>query len=122
MSTPQPQLQGPLAHCLPRLHLDSVPFHISSSGDADSSLGSHLHESRNQDQLQKTKLLNCSYLSAQRRCWVIAQCAPVFLHRLSLVKANRGYSSLRGIGFSLWWLSLLQIRSAKGLIYGSGQV
>ena len=76
-STPQPQLQGPLAHCLLRLCLDSVPFHISSSGDADPSLGFHLHQSRNQVQLQKTKLLNCSYPSAQRHCWVIVQRVPV---------------------------------------------
>ena len=75
MFTPQPQLQGPLAHCLLRLHLDSVPFHIYSSDDADPSLGSHLHQSRNQDQLQKTKLLNCSYPSAQRHCWVIVACS-----------------------------------------------
>ena len=65
MFTPQPQLQGPLAHCLLRLHLDSVPFHIYSSDDADPSLGSHLHHSRNQDQLQKTKFLNCSHPSAK---------------------------------------------------------
>ena len=72
---PQPQPQGPLAHCLFRLRLDSVPFHISPSGDAEPSLGSHLHRSRNQDQLQKTKFLTYSHPSAQRQHWVIAQCA-----------------------------------------------
>ena len=74
-STPQPQPQGLLAHCLLRLRLDSVPFHISPSGVAEPSLGFHLHRSRNQDQLQKMKFLNCSHPSAQSLRWVVVQCA-----------------------------------------------
>ena len=77
MFTPQPQLQGALAHCLLKLLLDSVPFHISASGDADPSLGYHLHHSRNHDQLQRIKFLNCQHGSAQRLHCVIVQCAPV---------------------------------------------
>ena len=35
-------------------------------------------------------------------CWVF-----VAVHGLSLVAVSGGYSSLRCVGFSLWWLLLL---------------
>ena len=35
-------------------------------------------------------------------CWVF-----IAVHGLSLVVASGGYSSLRCVGFSLWWLLLL---------------
>ena len=40
--------------------------------------------------------------------WVI-----VAAHRLSLVSASRGYSSLRCAGFSLWWLLLRSTGSRR---------
>ena len=41
-------------------------------------------------------------------CWVF-----VAVHGLSLVAVNGGYSSLRHVGFSLWWLLLLWSTSSR---------
>ena len=47
-------------------------------------------------------------------CWVFI---PV--HRLSLVVANGGYSSLRCMGFSLQWLLLLQSMATRWAVFSS---
>ena len=39
--------------------------------------------------------------------------------RLSLVAASRGYSSLRCVGFSLWWLLLLQNTGSRCVGFSS---
>ena len=41
-------------------------------------------------------------------CWVF-----VDVHRLSLLAASRGYSSLQCVGFSLWWLLLLRSMGSR---------
>ena len=46
--------------------------------------------------------------------WVFAAA-----HRLSLVAASGGYSSLWCVGFSLWWLLLLQSTGSRRLGFSS---
>ena len=41
-------------------------------------------------------------------CWVF-----IAAHGLSVVVASRGYSSLQCVGFSLWWLLLLQSMGSR---------
>ena len=43
----------------------------------------------------------------------------VAVHGLSLVVASRGYSSLWCVGFSLWWLLLLQSIGSRHLGFSS---
>ena len=47
-------------------------------------------------------------------CWVF-----VAAHRLSLVAASGGYSSLRCTGFSLWWLPLLRSTGSRCVGFSS---
>ena len=43
----------------------------------------------------------------------------VAAHRLSLVAASRGYSSLQCMGFSLWWLFLLWSTGSRSMGFSS---
>ena len=43
----------------------------------------------------------------------------VAAHGLSLVLASRGFSSLQCVGFSLWWLLLLQSTGSRRAGFGS---
>ena len=47
-------------------------------------------------------------------CWVF-----VTARGLSLVAASRGYSSLWCVGFSLWWLLLLQSTGSRRMGFSS---
>ena len=46
-------------------------------------------------------------------------CVFIAAHGLSLVVASRGYSSLQCVGFSLWWLLLLQSTGSRRVGFSS---